>query len=282
MNAVIEKLETREYLSSSLSGAKYLDIQPKEAVVVDQVNQGDKEDLYAVRIMKAGMVNFRLDGLTGDACLELINDRNHNNRFDSGEVMQKSNKLLAANEQISRMVAPGIYFIRVTQAESNSIINYNLRFSTQMFTTPDKVDTAGSTTADARDLTVPRGSNRTVNEYLNEGDVDVYRLDVTETSKYDIRLSGITKDADITLTDANGNALMTTVGQPRNNKLIAGKLEAGTYYVTVTAVKDPTAYALRVVSSAFRASDTDLTTKRVSAKVALPKAVFSTKLIESK
>src|SRR4051812_30816634 len=100
MNAVIEKLETREYLSSSLSGAKYLDIESKEATFVDQVNNGDKEDLYMVRVMKASTLNFRLDNLTGDACLELISDRNHNGRLDSGEVVQKSNKLMAANEKV--------------------------------------------------------------------------------------------------------------------------------------------------------------------------------------
>ena len=279
MNAVIEKLETREYLSSSLSGAKYLDIESKEATVVDVVNNGDKEDLYMVRVMKASTLNFRLDNMTGDGCLELINDRNHNGRLDSGEVMQKSNHLLAANEKVSKMVAPGIYYVRVTQSESNAMVNYTLRYSTQAFTTPDQVDTAGDTADTARDLSVNNGQNKTVNEYLTEGDLDVYRIDVTETAKYDIRLSGFVKDADITLTDANGTALMATTGLAKNNKLISGKLEAGTYYVTVSTTFAPTPYALRVVNSAYRTSDIDLTQKRAGKPSATPR--FSTKLIES-
>jgi hypothetical protein len=279
MNAVIEQLETREYLSTSLSGAKFLDIQPTEATVVDVVNNGDKEDLYMVRVMKQSTLNFRLDNLTGDATLELINDRNHNGRFDGGETLQKSNKLMAANERISKMVAPGIYYVRVTQAESNAMVNYTLRYSTQAFTTPDQVDTAGDTADTARDLSVAKGQNKTVNEYLGEGDLDVYRINVTETAKYDIRLSGFVKDADITLTDASGNALETTTGATKNNKLITGKLEAGTYYVTVSTTSAPTPYALRVVNSVYRTTDIDLTQKRASNPSATPR--FSTKLIES-
>jgi hypothetical protein len=280
MQSVIEQLEAREYLSTSLSGAKYLAIQPSEAVVIEQVNNGDREDLYMIRVNKPGQVNLRLEGLTGDACLEFISDRNHNGRLDSGEVTMRSNKLMAANENIRRQVTAGIYYVRVTQVEWNSIVNYTLRYSTKAFTTPDKVDQAGDTTATARDLSIPLGSNRTVNDYLTTGDLDVYRLEVTETAKYDIRLSGFTKDANITLTDAAGNALASTLGKAKSAKLISGKLSAGTYYVTVNATGAQTGYALRVVASAPRTSDADLTQARVPKFAANP--LFSTKLIESK
>jgi len=279
MSQFIEQLESRQYMSTSLSNPAYLDIQSTEAVVTSQVNNVHKEQLYLVRVMKAGLINLRLEGLTGDATLELISDKNHNNRLDSGETIQRSAHLLAANESILRQVNAGTYQVRVLQAEGGAIINYNLRYSTAAFTTPDQVDQTGNDTANARDFTVPRGSNRTVNEYIGANDsADVYKLVVTDNTKYDIRLSGLTKNADVTLTDANGNALATTSGKAMSAKLITGKLTAGTYYLTVTAADLPTSYALRLVGSNAGVKDVDLNSKRV----AKPAAMFSTTPITAK
>ncbi len=265
MSQFIEQLESRQYASVSLSNPTYLDIKPADAVIAGQVNKVRKEVFYMIRVMKAGLVNLRLEGLTGDATLQLINDRNHNNRLDSGEVVQQSAKLLAADESISRFMSVGNYQVRVLQAEGNSIINYNLRYSTSPFATADKVDQTGNDTATARELSVPLGTNRTVNEYVGNNDsADVYKMVVTETTKYDIRLSGLVKDADVTLTDSNGNTLYTTQGLPQAKKLISGKLGAGTYYLTVNAVAEPTGYSLRVVGSAYRSTDIDLTARRLS------------------
>jgi hypothetical protein len=285
MSQFIEQLEGRQYFAAapmSLSGSTYVDIKAQETVISDQVNKGDKVDTFMIRIMKAGQVNFRLEGLTGDACLELISDKNRNNRQDSGEVVQKSNKLLAADESISRFVGVGIYYVKVSQSDGNAIINYNLRMSTAALTSPDKVDVAGNDSATAKDLSVPRGSNKTVNEHVSQGDLDVYRIDVKETAKYDIRLSGaVTKDADMVLTDANGTVLATTLGKAKSAKLIAGKLPPGTYFVTVSTASTATGYALRVNAGNYRSNDLDLTTSQASKK--LPKAaMFSSKLIESK
>jgi hypothetical protein len=285
MSQFIEQLEGRQYFAAapmSLSGSTYVDIQAQETVITDQVNKGDKIDTFMIRIMKAGQVNLRLEGLTGDACLELISDKNKNNRQDGGEVMQKSNKLLAADESISRFVGVGIYYVKVSQSDGNAIINYNLRLSTAALTSPDKVDVAGNDMASAKDLSIPLNSNKTVNEHVSSGDVDVYRIDVKETAKYDIRLSGIvTKDADMVLTDANGTFLTSTVGKAKSAKLISGKLPPGTYYITVSSPTTATGYALRVNAGYTRSNDIDLTTAQASKK--LPKAaLFSTKLIDSK
>lgn len=265
MSQFIEQLESRQYQSVSLSNPTYLTIESASQTVVGQVNKARKEQLYMIRVTKAGLVNLRLEGLTGDATLQLVNDRNHNNRLDSGEVVQQSAKLLAADESISRMMAVGNYQVRVLQAEGNSIINYTLRYSTNPFAASDQEDKTGNDAADARDFSVPMNSNRTVNEYVGNGDTaDVYKMVVTETTKYDIRLSGLVKDADVTLTDSNGNVLYTTAGAPQAKKLISGKLESGTYYLTVTPVSDPTGYSLRVVGSAVRTTDVDLTSGRVA------------------
>ena len=266
MSQFIEQLESREYKSVSLSNPTYLEMTSADAVVTGQLNMARKEQIFLVRVTKAGMVNLRLDGLTGDATLQLINDRNHNNRMDSGEVVQQSAKLLAADENISRTMPVGNYQVRVLQAEGNSIINFNLHYSTNPFVAANLQDQTGNDTASARDLSVPLGTNRTVNEYVGNGDsADVYKMVVTQDTKYDIRLSGLVKDANVTLSDANGNILATTAGAPAAKKLISGKLSAGTYYMTVTAVSDPTGYSLRVVGSAVRSTDLNLSTRRVSA-----------------
>lgn len=286
MNQFIEQLEDRKYFAAapmSLSGSAYIDLDAKETVITNQVNKGDKVDTYMIRVMKAGVVNIRLEGLTGDASLELICDKNKNNRQDSGEVIQKSNKLLAQDENISRFVGVGIYYIKVAQSDGNAIINYTLRVSTAPLTSPDKVDVAGNDMASAMDLSVPKGHNKTINEHVSDGDLDVFRIDVKEMARYDIRLSGITtKDADIFLTDANGNLLASTVGKAKSGKLIAGKLPPGTYYITVNTTGSATGYALRVNAGNYRNNDLDLTSAKAAKKIK-PKAamVFSTKLIES-
>ncbi len=263
MSQFIEQLESRQYASVSMSNPTYLDIKPTESIISGEVNKARKEIFYLFRVMKAGMVNLRLEGLTGDATLQLISDRNRNNRLDSGEVVQESKNLLGADESIVRMMSVGCYQVRVLQSEGNSIINFKLRYSTSPFTTPDKVDQTGNDIATARDLSVPMNTNRCVNEYVGKDDAaDVYKMVVTETTKYDIRLSGLVKDADVTLTDASGNTLFTTQGAPAAKKLISGKLDAGTYYLTVTAVSEPTGYSLRVVGSPYRSSDVDLNVSR--------------------
>ena len=157
----------------------------------------------------------------------------------------------------------------MSQADGNSIIEYSLRYSTQAFATSDQVDKTGNDIANAREFSVPLGANRTVNEYVGPSDsADVYKMVVTQTTKYDIRLSGLVFDGDVTLMNANGETLATTVGKNKAAKLISGRLDAGTYYLKVNAVSKGTGYSLRVVGSSYRVEDIDLTTKRIGISAA--------------
>ena len=88
MSQFIEQLESRELCSTtSLRNPAYLDIKPQDSVTTGQLNVVHKQQIYMVRVTKPGTINLRLEGLTGDAALELISDRNYNNRLDSGEVI---------------------------------------------------------------------------------------------------------------------------------------------------------------------------------------------------
>ncbi len=283
MSKFIEQLESREYFSTtSLSNPAYLTILPTESVVSSQLNNGHKSQLYLIRVDRPGEIDLRLEGLTGDASLSLISDKNHNNRLDNGEVIAKSDHILAANETIRKIATAGIYQILVTQVNSNTLINYTLRFSTAAFTTPDQVDQTGNDVAHARDFSIQKGTNRTVNEYVGANDsADVFKMVVTETTKYDFRLSGLVKNADMTITEANGNALATTTGRAMSAKTISGRLEAGTYYITVTAVDAPTPYALTATGTAYRSTDADLTTRRVSASIFSSKPITAS-IVSSK
>src|SRR5450432_3444779 len=138
-----ETMEPRLCFSESMSGATMLTLSPGDAVVAGNLNNINKDDFFTIHLAKASTVHLKLTGLSADATLELIADNNHNDRFDSGETVVRSNSLGTKDESIERLLNPGTYFLRVSQSDYNVNTKYFLHASTVAFTTPDQKDTVG-------------------------------------------------------------------------------------------------------------------------------------------
>jgi hypothetical protein len=254
-----EPMEARICFSETMSGAAVMNMTSGSATVTGAINKINTDDFYCIHVTKAATVNLKLSGLSGDATLELIQDRNNNDRFDSGETVVRSNQLGTVNETISHLLDPGTYFVRVSQATTNVNTKYTLQASNQVFATPDQKDTVGDDIKHAMTI-APTKNSMTITEYIGGKDpADWYHWDVKSPTAANIRLDGLVYDADVTLIyDRNhngkvdaGETIATTVGKAFSNKLIAGNLAAGSYFLEVVAKSPakPTTYSLRIVPS---------------------------------
>ncbi|BAU10658.1 hypothetical protein LEP3755_11440 [Leptolyngbya sp. NIES-3755] len=91
------------------------------------VNPLDSVDFYRLQINGKSSVQLSLTGLSGNANLELIQDRNRNGVIDNNETLHRSTNATAIAELINTSLNPGTYFVRV--AASNSSTEYRLNVS---------------------------------------------------------------------------------------------------------------------------------------------------------
>ncbi|WP_293339976.1 S8 family serine peptidase [Microcoleus sp. CAWBG58] len=110
--------------------------------LTDFVGTGDANDFYRFDINTKSNFNLRLDGLTRDADVRLIQDRNRNGILDSGERIGSSIESGTVPDAINiPNLAPGTYYVQVYSFLNNST-NYNLTLSAtsvpvpQPFATP--------------------------------------------------------------------------------------------------------------------------------------------------
>jgi hypothetical protein len=266
---MMETLERRTMMAVSLSGAAYVPVTAKETVISDRLDRADRSDVYYTAILRPGTLHLRLDALHKPATMELIHDRNHNGRFDSGELIARVKGNTISPASVSSLLDPGTYFVRINQGTSPDLNRYKVRFSNQPLRSVAEVDVTGNTPATARLLDMPARGNRSYYEYIGPKDTtDIYRWNITQKSRIDVRLSGLQYNADLELIhDRNrngrvdpGEVVKTTAGSAPSNKVIRGVVAPGTYFLRVTP-KTPlaTTYALRTVASQPRTMDPVLT-----------------------
>lgn len=106
--------------------------------LTDFVGTGDRDDFYRFDINTKSNFSLRLDGLTRDADVDLIQDRNRNGIVDFGEYVDFSLESGITPDVINvSNLAPGTYYVRVYNFLNNST-NYNLNLSaTSIPVTPD-------------------------------------------------------------------------------------------------------------------------------------------------
>jgi len=84
------------------------------------VGYADQEDYYQFSLDGAADVSLRLEGLSTDADLSLIQDANGNGRLDRGEVIANSGESNASPESINSILSAGTYFALVEQFSGNT------------------------------------------------------------------------------------------------------------------------------------------------------------------
>jgi hypothetical protein len=113
-------------------------------------------------------------------------------------------------------------------------------------------DLGGNTLVDAQYLgIVSPGYGTTSVDYVSKGDRnDYFRLRLKAAAPVDVKLYGMTDDADLQLLDGNGKVIQTSARAGTRSEIITRTLAAGTYYLrTYYSYASSTQYYLRVSST---------------------------------
>lgn len=90
-----------------------------------QVNSSNSNDLYQFSVGQSGIFTANLTGLSGDADVRLIRDRNSNGAIDSDEVVAWQWERGNQNESIRRFLEGGTYLLQVA-SYNNQTADYTL------------------------------------------------------------------------------------------------------------------------------------------------------------
>ncbi len=115
---------------NSLSTARnVVGVQNGSISLTDFVGLGDRDDFYRFDINTKSNFSLRLDGLTRDADVKLIQDRNRNGVADLGETIDYSleSGIIPDIINVSNL-APGTYYVQVYSFLGNST-NYDVNLS---------------------------------------------------------------------------------------------------------------------------------------------------------
>jgi len=115
--------------NSLLTARNVVGVQNGSIRLTEFVGTGDIDDFYRFDINTNSNFSLRLDGLTADADVRLIQDRNRNGVFDLGERIASSVEFGTLPDVINLSnLAPGTYYVEVSSFLGDST-NYNLTIS---------------------------------------------------------------------------------------------------------------------------------------------------------
>jgi hypothetical protein len=184
-------------------------------------------DLYRFDLAGLSRVDLRMDGLTADANLSLVQIPGAD--FSGQEVLiTSSNNSGVLDEEILQTVAPGTYFLRVSGAATF----YRVRLKVT------EVDGAGADTATARNLGTLPTSATIFNERVGGPDIaDVYKFSLNNFRRVTLNVDRLTTaDVSLELLDASGNPFVTVDHPGTTNESTVQNLLPGTYFVRVKPV----------------------------------------------
>jgi len=189
-------------------------------VVNGRVSGYDRYDTYKFRVDSRSKVNMRLYNLKNNADLELLNA--------AGQRMTLASKPGTAPEFISRNLNAGTYYVRVRRRVGATTYKMSLAAWS--------LDPDGSM-ARATDLGVLLpGFPRILGDSVSAADRnDYYRITIPWWQTLDIRLTGLTSDADVRLLDNGGTTLAASTKGGTQNESITRIVTPGIYYIKVNS-----------------------------------------------
>jgi Subtilase family/Bacterial pre-peptidase C-terminal domain len=211
------------------------------------VGNDNSTNTYRFALDRSSAVNLTVSGHSTDVDLRLIYDFNNNGIVDEEEEVGRSQHLGTQPEILDlNSLGVGTYFIQIYQFNGNT--DYRLALSTA----PSDIDTAGNTTAAARDLGFLT-TTQSINEFVGITDtLDYYRFTLTTASSVSLILDNLQADVDIEL-------LQQTKTDNLSPELIAGSynsdrqaerldvgLKPGTYFVRVLPYRQSSKYTLNL------------------------------------
>lgn len=212
----------------------------------------DIYDYYKFTLAESAYVNLKLDGLSGNANLELLNE---NNQLITRSINSGTNP-----ESMETFLSKGIYYIRVLGGnDSNEYFNstnYNLTTSA-IFTESEYNNSRVNADIIQLDPDYTKNSLIKFTGSIDEEDSkDFYKFTLNQapgvTVGVTIKLDSLTDDLDLRLLDQNGNQINFSKLGGTQSETIKTSLTSGTYYIQVIPWVDTTSnYTLSIQAGAF-------------------------------
>ncbi len=219
----LETLEDRRLMDAggnTLATATDLGPLQGSRVVSDYVGPADRDDYFRFSVGGQAPVDVRLDQLSADADLTLLNA--------SGGMIRSSAYGGNSPEAISVTLPPGTYYVRVYPYAS-AATNYRLTLSS----TPAAPDYAGNSTSAARDLGMLSGA-QTYSDFVGQTDAaDWYHFRLATGSEFHLRMDAMTAEADVRLLDSGGRVIGGSYNGGANPEFVDTIIERGDYYLQV-------------------------------------------------
>jgi Beta-propeller repeat/Bacterial pre-peptidase C-terminal domain len=223
-----------DYAGNTLNNARQITLNTTTDTYADWVGLSDTNDFYRFSVGFTSKLNLVLNGLSGNADVELIRDINNNGIVDIGEVIQRSTASGITAESINSILDTGTYYIRVNP-DGGANTGYKLNVSA----IPE--DYAGNNLSNARQITL-NSTGSTYTDWVGIADTDdYYRFTLDTNSTFNLAVNGLTENADVQLIrDTNNNGvvdsgeiIISSTASGANVESIISTLDAGTYYVRV-------------------------------------------------
>ncbi|NJM47733.1 MAG: hypothetical protein HC860_17505 [Alkalinema sp. RU_4_3] len=169
----------------------------------------DTSDAYRFTVGTSGIFTAQLTGLSADADMELISDRNRNGQVDAGEVLAFPWERGTKRESMRRFLAAGDYFLRVKVVGGST--NYALASNfTAAASDPLKFNLQVNFGTGLEGLTAPaRQAILDAAQYWEDG--ILYRSEITTTNRLAIDLKGV----NLNLTDNSPDTITFAFAQPK-------------------------------------------------------------------
>ena len=188
----------------------------------ESVGKSDGKDFYKLTVEEQREVEIKLTGLTANADLYLLPEK--------GKVIDKSTNGSKKDEKISATLEPDTtYYLRV-QPRNKRIKNadYNLSLEIREFADP------GNSKEKAFDIG-SLSDKFQLDESVGKSDgKDFYKLTVEEQREVEIKLTGLTANADLYLLPEKGKVIDKSTNGSKKDEKISATLEPDTtYYLRV-------------------------------------------------
>jgi hypothetical protein len=207
----------------------------------DSVNNGDTSDIYRFSLGTTSNVTARLSGLSADADVRIIRDRNGNGVVDAGEEIVRSAAGGSASEFINLQgLGAGNYIAQVYQFSGSTNYNLQLTASAGRGFAPEPNNTLGQ----AYNIGTLNGFRQFAGSVSTTDTSDFYRFNVGVNSNVSINLSGLTADADIRLFNSAGTLVASSTAGGTTPDNILRNLAAGSYSVQVSRFSGAPSYTL--------------------------------------
>jgi hypothetical protein len=210
-----------DYAGNTTATSKLVGVvNSTEKVVKEFVGNSDKDDYFKFNTTSNGMITLKLDGLSGDADLQLLDS--------SGTLLKSSTLSGTQSETIFHGSAGATYFAHVYNYLSNTT-NYSLHLKnaalpgdggSNFAVSPTDLGTLGSKTINAF----------IVNKFDNH---DYYKFFVAEPGPITVNLTGLKADLNISVTNPSNATVFSTKTGSNSESLTIANAAGGTYTIHI-------------------------------------------------